>query len=62
MAIKIENNNWETQREWPAIEGNGPHLDFAVSSILFLFLQKCHFSNSNHLNAKTNYLITKIDY
>ncbi|KAM6593150.1 hypothetical protein CsatA_000853 [Cannabis sativa] len=33
-----------------------------ISTILFLFLQKCHFSNSNHLNAKTNYLITKIDY
>ncbi len=62
MAIKIENNNWETSKE---VAGHGvlwASLGFAVSSILFLFLQKCHFSNSNHLNAKTNYLITKIDY
>ncbi len=40
----------------------GPHLILQFYQILSLFSQKCQFSNSNLLNAKTNYLITKIDY
>ncbi|KAM6545628.1 hypothetical protein CsatB_026364 [Cannabis sativa] len=46
-----------------ADHSNGPHFGiFSFLTKFFLISQKCHFSNSNHLNVKTIYLIIKINY